>query len=154
MASPDLIPYRYVYSNVNPEGTLILADSTTQEFSVSNTSPQVVLGPFDASGLQGSPYGYLTNYPLMVKLFCSSVTPDSTGVFKVSASGSLGSAACERRNADSFALTWKVRNWEDLTDADATVTITPRPPVTSVSMTCVCGLATDNIDRDDEGSYA
>lgn len=153
MASPDLKPYQYGRKYGNLVGTSVLADATTPVVAVDNTAPKVVIGPFDATGLKTS-YGYHSDYPLLVKLFCDSVNPDTTGNFRVKVSGSLGDAEIQRSNADSFSLTWDVRDWVSLTDADATVTIMPYTPVTSVSMNCVCGLATDYIDRKSEGSYA
>lgn len=154
MASPDLIKYEYGRKPNELVGSMILADATTQIHPASDSTAAVVIGPFDATGLTGAPYGYQTDYPLMLKLYCSSVNPDSTGEFKVTVSGKLGDATCQRESAKDFALTWKIRNWDALTDADATVSIRPYPPVTSVSMNCVCGIATDYVDRDGEGSYA
>lgn len=154
MASPDLIPYEYRYREVDVVGTTILADRTTQTVAVDNTSPQVVLGPFDTTNLSDSTYGYHTDYPLMMKLFCDTVVTDTTGEFEIAVTGSLGSTAARRLNQDKFGMTWNIRDWVSLTDADATVTLTPFPPMTSVSMNCTCGIATDYIDRKSEGSYA
>jgi len=154
MASPDLIPYEYRYREVDVVGTTILADRTTQTVAVDNTAPQVVLGPFDTTSLSGSKYGYQTDYPLMMKLFCDTVVTDTTGEFEITVTGSLGSTAARRLNEDKFGLTWNIRDWVSLTDADATVTLTAFPPITSVSMNCTCGIATDYIDRESEGSYA
>jgi len=154
MASPDLIPYEYRYRQVDLVGTTILVDKTTQTVAVDNTASQVVLGPFDTSALSAAPYGYHTDYPLMLKLFCDTVVTDTTGEYEIKVTGSLGSTTARRQDDKKFGMTWKIRDWVSLTDADATVTITPFSPLTSVSMNCTCGLATDYIDRKSEGSYA
>lgn len=152
MALPDLKPYKYGRKVGNVVGTVLLADATTPVVAVDSTASQVVLGPFDASGLTA--YGCQTDFPLMLKLFCSDVVPDSTGEFKVTVSGLLGSTALQRRDNESFGVSWNIRDWASLADADATVTISMYLPMTSVSMNCVCGIATDYIDRKNEGSYA
>lgn len=153
MSSPDLILYEYGRKPSNLVGTKILVDSTTQEFTVSDGTSQVVLGAFDASGLSGAAYGYQTDYPLMLKLFCYDVVPDSTGRFDISVSGKLGDATSYRRGDEDFGMTWEKDNWDALGEADATVSIRKYPPVTSVTLKCVCGIATDYIDRKSEGSY-
>ena len=151
MASPSLSPYRY---NVTPSlQTPILADSSTIGVTVDNSATKAVLTRFDASGLQASFYGYDTTYPLLMKLFCYDIVTDSTGTFQVTVSGQLGGAGAQRLNADNFGLVWKVKNWADILDSDASVTILPYGSITSVSMKCTCGLATDYIDRASEGSY-
>lgn len=153
MSSPDLKKYEYGRKFSDLVGTVLLADSTTQVFDVSDTTSQVVLGPFDGTGLVD--YGYQTDYPLMLKVFCYDITPDSTGDFKIKINGSLGGGTSIRRRDDSdFGLTWQIRDWDKLVGVDATVTAQVFPPMTSVSMKCVCGLATDYIDRASEGSYA
>lgn len=149
----DLKKYEYGRKTLDLVGTVLLADSTTQVFNVSDTTSQVVLGPFDGTDLVD--YGYQTDYPLMLKVFCYDITPDSTGEFKLKVQGALGGGTSVRRRDDSdFGLTWQIRDWAGLTDADATVTAQVFPPMTSVSMKVVCGLATDYIDRKSEGSYA
>jgi len=154
MASPILGPYEYHYRPIDIVGTTILSDKTTQIINVDSTASQKVFGTFDTAPLTSAPYGYHSNFPLLMKLFCYDIVTDTTGQFEVSVSGKLGSSVCKRSNEDSFGITWNVRDWASLTNADASVTITPLKPVTSVSMKCVCGLATDYIDRASEGSYA
>lgn len=153
MASPDLKMYEYGLKSNDIVGTMILVDSTTQVNTVTDSTSQVVLGAFDATGLVGSPYGYDSGYPLMLKLFAYDVVPDTTGVYELRVSGKLGDMTAQRLNDADFGITWQKRSWVGLTDADATVSLHPLPPITSISCKVVCGLATDYIDRDNEGSY-
>lgn len=154
MASPDLVQYEYKYQKTDIVGTIILADSTTQTVAVDNSTSQVVLGPFDTTGLVNGTYGYKSDYPLMLKLFCDTIDADATGEYKLTVSGSLGSTSVKRTNLDSFGMTWNINDWDSLTDADATVSLQAFSPMTSISMNCTCGIATDYIDRNSEGSYA
>ena len=154
MASPDLKIYEYGMKSNDIVGTMMLVDSTTQVYTVSDGTPQTVLGAFDATGLVGGIYGYDSGYPLMLKLFAYDVVPDSTGRYDLKVSGKLGDMTAQRLDDGAFGITWQKRSWVGLTDADATVSVHPLPPMTSVSCKVVCGLATDYIDRASEGSYA
>lgn len=156
MALPNLSNYRYSYRSVDIVGTPLLTNSASPTVIVDQTTSSRALGAFDASGLSAAPYNFEPTYPLTVKLFCNTVKMDRTGEFEVSVSGSLGGSntKCRRSDEKDFALTWKVRDWNLLAGADATVSVKPLSPVTSVSMHCVCGLAPDAIDQKDQGSYA
>ena len=153
MATPHLIPYRFRLKSNGIVNSVVLADSTTQMFNLSDSTAQVVLGPFDTTGLAEKPYGYSPDFPLMLKLYCTNVKPDTTGRFELNATGLLGDATVWRNDTENFGVTWKIRNWVDFKDADATISVRTYPPMTSVSMNCVCGLSTDAIDRKSEGSY-
>jgi len=150
MALPDLATYRYVYRPVDYAGIPILTDNPTTAVTVTQAATQQVLGPFDASGLAQAPYQFTQTSPIMFKLFCYNVVTDKTGEFEVNISGQLGSTKCRRLNEDSFAMTWDLDNWYNLVGADASVSITPFSPMTTVSMKCICGIAPDSKDS---GAY-
>jgi hypothetical protein len=151
MASLNLAKYQY---NVTASRqTTILADSSTIGMTVDSTATQAVLTTFDASSLQGQFYDFGTTIPLMMKLFCYDIVTDSTGAFQISVAGKYGSTSMQRQDTKDFGLTWKVRDWANMTDGNVTVSLLPFSPMTSVSMKCTCGVATDYIDKASEGSY-
>jgi hypothetical protein len=144
---------KYEYNVTAARQTTILADSSTIGMTVDSTATQAVLTTFDASSLQGSFYDFGTASPLMMKLFCYDIITDSTGAFQISVAGKYGSTSMLRQDTKDFGLTWKVRDWSTMTDGNVTVSLLPFSPMTSVSMKCTCGVATDYIDKASEGSY-
>jgi hypothetical protein len=96
-----------------------------------------------------------------MKLFCKDVVTDRTGEFVVTVQGSLtglnnpGQVICHRMDSRNFGMTWNLgysagSSWETILNSDATVSVKPLAPMTSVSLNCILGVATDNIDRIEE----
>jgi hypothetical protein len=153
MANLEL--YRYSARPVDINGTPILVTSPATFVPVDQTTPGVTLAGVDLSTLDSS--GYLTNYPLLMKLFCKDIRVDNTGMFIVSVNGSATGTVqvCDRQDNRNFAMTWYLghstgASWDTITNSDATVSLKPIFPMTAVSLNCILGIATDNIDKPEE----
>ena len=148
MANLDV--YRYIPSQTQIVGTPILTNSPVTQSTVDQTTSRSVLSGFNAADLTQPPFNYYPSYPLLMKLFCHDVVPDRTGEFIVTVTGSGGSTTAHRMDNNNFALTWSVPRWDSIANVDTTVSVRPIAPMTSVKFNCICGIATDNIDRPSE----
>jgi hypothetical protein len=149
--------YWYVADDKIIAGTPILTPSPVTMLTVDQTTSQCVFSGITGSDLTSAPYGYNPPYPLMLKLFCDNVEVDSTGEFKIKIEGpAFKTIEFPRRNFNdldfrrnkekNFAFTWYVKDWATKANIDATVSVHPYPPITSVSFQCICGLAENNIN--------
>jgi hypothetical protein len=157
----NLTLYYHYPRPVDIKGTPILTTDPTTFVPTDQTTPGVTLAGVDMSVLRDS-FGYLTNYPLLMKLFCKDVVTDNTGTFVVSVTGTVvgmsptNKIVVDRQDMRNFAITWSLGqpalgpSWDTISSSDATVTLTPLAPMTTVSMNCLLGIATDNIDRPEE----
>lgn len=141
-----------VYHSVAPfnsvTGCPILTNSATP-VSCASGSDTGVLAISSGSDLTSGAYSYLPQYPLLMKLFFTSVKMDGTVAYPypeyiVRVSGST-TFTCHRTDEKDFGLSLKIKNW-DARCLDTTVSITPIPPLTSVTMSCLAGIATDTQD--------
>jgi hypothetical protein len=157
----NLEVYRFHLRPIDVVGAPILTTAPASFTAVSNTSPGVVFTGVDMSVLRDSE-GFHTSYPLFMKLFCKDVSVDSTGEFIVSVNGSLAGMSSitypsiHRQDDKNFVMAWSLgysgwgRSWDSISSSDATISINPLSPMTSVSMNCILGVATDNINRPDQ----
>jgi hypothetical protein len=136
--------------------TPILVTSPATFVPVDQTTSGVTLAGVDLTVLRDSD-GYLPSYPLLMKLFCKDVIVDNTGEFILSVTGSVaqGSVVVHRQDIRDFGLTWSLghstgSSWDTILNSDATVSLTPIAPMTTVKMNCILGIATNNIDRPEE----
>jgi hypothetical protein len=147
--------YSYLVRPTDRVGTPILTSSTTPVTAIDQDTPGVVFSGVDISQLNAAPYNYDTTYPLMVKMFCSEIVTDSTGAFRIKIEGSMAgnTTTFQRQDTENFALTWYQNglvNWTDITSGDATVSVQSLSSITQISMNCVLGIATNNIDRPEQ----
>lgn len=140
--------YHSVLPFNNVAGCPILTNSAAGTDCTSGVNNGVLAIP-SGGDLTASPYNYLPQYPLLLKLFFTNVILDGTVAypnpqFDVNVSGSTP-FSCQRIDDKNFALSLKVQNWDERC-LDTTVTINPVPPLTQVRMNCLAGLALDTQD--------
>jgi hypothetical protein len=141
---------------VDIKGTVILTTSPTTFVPVDQTTPGVVLAGADLAVLRDSG-GYLPDYPLLMKLFCKDIITDNSGEFVLNVTGSAaqGNIVFHGQDVRNFGITWYLghstgSSWDTIRNSDATVSLLPIAPMTTVKMNCILGIATDNIDRPEE----
>jgi hypothetical protein len=96
-----------------------------------------------------TPYLYLPTYPLLLKLFFTSVVMSGTVKYPnpeyiVDVSGPEN-FTCHRIDEKDFSLAIKLRGW-NTKSLNTAITITVIPPLTGVSLNCLAGLALDTQD--------
>ena len=142
------MPLITVYHSVVPfnsvAGCPILVNAAAGVTCTSSV-PGVV---FTAAGadMAADPYDYLPEYPLLLKLFFTSVVMSGTVAypnpeFIVNITGPKVFVE-HRIDEKNFGITMRIKNW-DAISLNTTVSITVIPPLTGVSLNCLAGLALD-----------
>jgi hypothetical protein len=145
-------PYYHSISPTIIPGCQILAKSPAASVAITNaTSPVTVFDGFSGTDLIVAPNNYNPDFPLLLKLFFSGVTTNTTDPnnygFAVRIAGPFDTYQFQRMDSKDFGTTKEIVEWSTMGAIAVTVTLIPiTTSVTTVSCSCMAGLAMDAID--------
>jgi hypothetical protein len=144
-----LIRTAYSIDAIHTVGTPMLVNSPVTSYSVDQTVPVTVFGPFTGADFIADPYNFSPTYPLLMKLFFSNVVMTGTVAYPtpeyiVQITGPFNTMKIHQYDEKNFGVTCNITNWA-LKAVNVVVSIIPIPPLTGVSLQCFAGIATENV---------
>ena len=145
----SLIRTAYSIDAVHIVGTPMLVNNPPTYYSVDTTAPVTVFGPYTGADFIADPYNFSPTYPLMMKLFFSSVVMTGTVAYPnpeyiVTITGPFETMKIHQYDEKPFGVTHYISNWATKA-INVVVSIKAIPPLTGVSLLCFAGTATENI---------
>ena len=145
-------PYYLSVLPTQINGCQILTTSPVAAVAVTNaTSPVTVFSGFSGTDLIVPPNNFNPDFPLLLKLFFSGVTTNTTNPinyeFIVKVTGPFGEYKFHRYDSKDFGTAHEIPNWSTMGAIVITVSLIPiTTSVTTVSCSCLAGFAMDAMD--------
>ena len=147
----SLIRTAYSIDAIHTVGTPMLVNNPPTFYSVASdsTAAVTVFGPYTGADFIADPYDFSPTYPLLMKLFFSSVVMTGTVAYPnpeyiITITGPFETMNIHSYDEKNFGVTHTISNWANKA-IEVAVSIRAIPPLTKVSLLCFAGTATENI---------